>query len=336
MKNRFPADCLALCRAVTDGAAQWFHSVPPPGEYPGGRVTYEGKPVEDAVVVIDREAYDLMLAAWAARKAAGFDGAPGVLVDREHFSLDTSKTSDAMAWATDIREDADGLWTRWDFTPPGRDLWENKIVVNRSPVLILKRIEGSKRFRPVGIDSIAMTNTPHFDLSALAAARAAEGQTQQGDTAMKKLLALLGLPETATEDEAAAAVQALLDEKAAAAQAKAKAEQAAQTAQAAARKARCDAFVAAHRDRISDEAAFREAYDKAPEATEAAFGLFKTAPVQPPPRISARDASTPGGGAADAPVTLAAYRAMPAGKAKDEYLAANKDTLLRLEREEKK
>ncbi len=216
-----------------------------------------------------------------------------------------------------------------------RGLWEDRIVVNRSPVLALRKISG-KRFRPVALDSIAMTNAPHFDLSALAAARAADDQTKQGDPTMKKLLALLGLPETATEDEAAAAVQALLDEKAAAAQAKAAAEQAAQTAQAQARKARCDAFVAAHKDRISDEARFREAYDKNPDATEAAFGLFKAAPeTKLPTRIDARGAQPPDG-ADGGTVTLAAYRAMPPGAAKDAYLAANKDTLLRLEREEKK
>ena len=153
---------------------------------------------------------------------------------------------------------------------------------------------------------------------------------------MKKLLALLGLPETATEDEAAAALQALLDAQASAAQALAAAETARDEAQAACRAARCDAFIAAHRDRIADEAKFRLAYDAAPDATEAAFGLFKAAPAAAPAapsRISARDAQTPGD---SAPVTLAAYRAMPAGKDKDAFLSKHKDTLLRLEREESK
>jgi len=329
--------------AAAPGAAAWFHTVPPPGEYPGGRIVCEGRPVAGAVLVIDREAYDRILAAFRADAAA--PGFRGLLVDREHFSLDAGKPSDAMAWAVDIREEADGLWTRWEFTPPGRELWEGGVLVRRSPVLALERISG-RRFRPVRLDSVAMTNAPHFDLSPLAAARAAEEDPHtKGDPKMKRLLALLGLPETATEDEAATALQALIDKTAEAEQAKREAEQAkeeaeqakeeaeqtAETAQAAARKLRCDAFIAAHRDRITDEAAMRRAYESAPEATEAAFALVKDpTPAAPARRITATAARPP----ADAAVSLAAYRAMRPGPEKDAYLAAHKATLLRLESEE--
>lgn len=332
---RFANRTFCLCRVVNDGGA-WFHTVPQMGEYPGGNVHHNGERVKNAVIVIDREAYDRILSAFNAEKSK--PSFHGLLVDREHFSLDSDKPSDAMAWAKDIREDADGLWTRWEFTPPGQQAWDDKVLVSRSPVMILERI-GGNRFRPVALESIAMTNTPHFDLSTIAAARAAEDNTDgnpsdttQGDTTMKRLLALLGLPETATEDEAVAAVQALIDASAAAATAQAKAETARDEAQAACRKARCDAFIAAHRDRITDEAAFRTAYTANPDATEAAFGLFKAAAAAPATRISARDAQTPDNGA---PVTLAAYRAMPAGREKDAFLAKHKDTLLRLERDEK-
>lgn len=152
---------------------------------------------------------------------------------------------------------------------------------------------------------------------------------------MKKLLALLGLPETATEDEACAKVQGLMDSASSATAAKQTAEDAAKAAQSACRKAQCSAFIAEHKDRITDVAKFRDAYEKNPEATEAAFGLFKADAAAPaaPSRISARDAQTPGD---SAPVTLAAYRAMPAGKDKDAFLSKHKDTLLRLEREESK
>lgn len=337
----FANKSFCLCRFTVEEGAPWFHTVPPMGEYPGGNVTHMGKPVKDAVLVVDRESYDRILSAFRADRETS--PLPGLLVDREHFSLDPEKKSDAMAWAVDIREREDGLWTQWNMTPPGQEAWDDKVLVSRSPVMILERIAGN-RFRPVALESIAMTNTPHFDLSTLAAARAADnpppgdppdGQTQ-GDAPMKKLLALLGLPETATEDEAAAALQALLDAQASAAQAQAAAETARDEAQAACRAARCDAFIAAHRDRIADEAKFRLAYDAAPDATEAAFGLFKAAPAAAPAapsRISARDAQTPGD---SAPVTLAAYRAMPAGKEKDAFLSKHKDTLLRLEREESK
>lgn len=328
---RFANRTFCLCRFTTDQGA-WFHTVPPVGEYPGGNICHNGEPVKNAVLVVDREAYDRILSAFSAQKEK--PGFHGLLVDREHFSLDADKPSDAMAWATDIREESDGLWTQWSFTPPGQQAWDDKVLVSRSPVMILERI-GGNRFRPVALESIAMTNTPHFDLSTIAAARAAEvntdgnpSDTTQGDTTMKRLLALLGLPETATEDEACAAAQVIID-RASAADAEMK------KAQAACRKAACDAFISANKARITDEAKFREAYDKNPEATEAAFGLFKADAAAPaaPSRISARDAQTPGD---SAPVTLAAYRAMPAGKEKDAFLSKHKDTLLRLEREESK
>lgn len=329
---RFANRMFCLGRSAEDASGIWFHTVPPLGEYPGGNVCHNGERVKNAVIVIDREAYDRILSAFKSeQEKTGFHG---LLVDREHFSLDSDKPSDAMAWAKDIREDDDGLWTRWDFTPPGQAAWDDKVLVSRSPVMILERIAGN-RFRPVALESIAMTNTPHFDLSTLAAARAAEEQETaadhaaqtQGDPPMKKLLALLGLPETATEDEAVAAAQVIID-RASAADAEMK------KAQAACRKAACDAFISANKARITDEARFREAYDKNPEATEAAFGLFKPdAAAQIPPRISAREAQTPVDGT---PVTLAAYRAMPAGRDKDAFLARHKDTLLRLEREETK
>ena len=142
---------------------------------------------------------------------------------------------------------------------------------------------------------------------------------------MKKLLALLGLPETATEDEACAKAQSLIDASSAA-------DAEMKKAQAACRKAACDAFIAKHKDSIADEGKFRLAYEANPEATEAVFGAFRAAPTPGQTRIDARAAQTPGASADT--VTLAGYRAMPRGKAKDEFLARHGETLLRLEREE--
>lgn len=325
IRDRF----FACCRTDISADAAWFQTLPPIGEYPGMRIKAKGKSV-DATIVIDEEALTRCLAAFRdAQTAANFTG---LLVDREHFSLDLDKPSDAMAWATDMQGRDDGIWTRWDFTPPGREAWDNKVLVSRSPVMDLEDLGGG-RFRPVRITSIAMTNTPQFtSLSTLAAARAAEehgmpapdaGQTQ-GDQPMNKLLALLGLPETATEDEACAKVQSMIDASAAA-------DAEMKKAQAACRKAACDAFLVKHKDSIADEGAFRAAYEANPEATEAVFGSFRVAAPKGM-RIVAREAQTPG---ADADtVTLVGYRAMSPGKAKDEFLARHGETLLRLEREE--
>ncbi|MDD2241154.1 MAG: phage protease [Kiritimatiellae bacterium] len=269
-------------KGSTTGTGSWFQTLPEIGEYPDKNITVNGKAV-DGVIVVDQAAIDKCMSAFKVRAAD--PNFRGLLVDREHFSLMADHTSDAMAWATDIRTGAEGIWTLWEFTPDGQRIWDNKILLSRSPVMELEHI-GTNRYRPVAILSIAMTNTPQFEtLSTFAAARAAETQTPKGTTTMTKLLALLGLAETATEDEAIVAVQALIDSQAAA-------ETAIEEAQAEVIARRCDAFIAANKGSISDVDKFKTNYIAAPDAIEAAFGYYRAAPGQKP-RINARDASTP-------------------------------------------
>jgi len=274
-----PSNLLKQTPKIEDGKT-WFHTVPTIGRYPGGDVTFQGKAVKNSVTVIDREGLDSMIATF--RKLSPLDIEMGVLVDREHFSLDTSKNSDAMAWATDIREEEDGLWTRWEFTKPGKELYDGKILVSRSPVFGLQKVS-DKEFRAMAIASIAMTNSPFFKmLSPFAAARAAGNQEREPN--MKKVLMLLDLPETATEDEAAAALQALIDAKSAS-------DAQLEAAQKKCREDRADAFILANKARINDVAKFRENYLKDPDGIEATMKSLATA--APATRIQARDASTP-------------------------------------------
>ena len=109
------------------------------------------------------------------------------------------------------------------------------------------------------------------------------------------ILKELGLQEGATLDDVLAAIKSLKDKEAAATATATDATKKQEAAEAKCRTLKCDAFIAAHKAQIADEAKFREAYLKAPEATEAAFGLFRTAepPKAPAARISARDAKTP-------------------------------------------
>ena len=138
----------ALTASETADNASWFQTTPPYGEYPGGNIKGpDGKPVEGAVVRFDEASVRRVAAAFEERMRSG--GWPGVLVDREHFSLDTDKPSDAMAWAVAVRVADDGsIWTRWDFTPKGRELWEGRILVSRSPVLRLERVGNGKVYVP--------------------------------------------------------------------------------------------------------------------------------------------------------------------------------------------
>lgn len=250
----------AACREFKNDVATnatWFQTFPPYGRYPVGGII-EGA-AEDAEFVFDEAVAKSVMEAF--RAAARNPEWPGILVDEEHYSTDRSKSSAAMAWAKDIRQEADGsIWTRWEFTPKGRELWESKTLLNRSPFFACTR--SGKEYRPVRLLSIGMTNTPHFkELSNLAAARAAEVKNNKGEIHMKKLMAELGLAEDASEDAAVAACKAL-KEKASAA------EKSAADALAKCRAAECDAFLEENKAKIADVAACREVYMKDPETAK--------------------------------------------------------------------
>lgn len=272
----------ASCRETrTEETATWFQTFPPYGRYPVGG-TIKGVP-KGAEFVFDEAAAKAVMGDFKAR--SGDSKWPGILVDEEHYSLDPAKSSAALAWAKDIRQEADGsLWTRWEFTPKGKDLWESKTLVNRSPAFACTR--DGDAFRPARLVSIGMTNSPHFSgLSTLAAARAAEVNPNKGTTNMKKLLAELGLAEDATEDAALAACKALKDKASAA-------EKARDEAIAECRKTKCDAFIEANKSKIADVAACRDVYMASPEAAEKLIAACK-APEQKPQTILAAAKKTP-------------------------------------------
>ncbi len=258
---------LAACSAVKvepETNATWFQTFPPYGRYPvGGTIPKADK---DAVYVYDSAAAQKIVESFrAAAKRADF---PGVLVDREHDSLDPKKPSDAMAWAKDIRQEEDGsIWTKWEFTPKGKELWETKTLINRSPAFYSDKVN-AKEYHPCELVSIGMTNTPHFtELSNLAAARAAEVNNQEGEIQMKKLMCELGLDENATEDAAIAACKALKKQR--------------DDALAACRESECEAFLEANKGKIADVAACREVYMANPDAAKKMLGACKAVETKP-------------------------------------------------------
>ena len=271
--NKLDTVIFAACsetRLDPETKATWFQTFPPYGRYPVG-ATIKGA-AKDANFIFDETGAKAIMSAFA--EAASRPDWPGILVDEEHYSCDPSKSSAALAWAREIRQEADGsIWTRWEFTPRGRELWESKTLINRSPAFSCERV--GRDYRPVELVSIAMTNTPHFSqLSTLAAARAAEvNKNTQGAIHMKKLLAELGLAEDASEDAAIAACKALKETASAATKAK-------DDALAECRKMKCDAFIEANKSKIADVAACREAYMANPEAAEKVIAACKAPEVK--------------------------------------------------------
>jgi phage I-like protein len=174
---------------LKDGELIVWAQLAPFGVFPGMR---DGKVVPQ---VCDRAAFEQVIAAFK----------PEVLMDFEHRSENSDDTA-ASAWVQELRiSDADGLEGLLRFTDDGA-----KAVISRrlrfpSPVWPL---DGGNR--PTYLKSVALTNTPNFDLRPVLN-KAAGGEPQKGQAKMNKLAALYGLPETATEDDILAAAKAAQD-----------------------------------------------------------------------------------------------------------------------------
>ena len=254
------------CRETSaENGDRWFQTFPPYGRYPVGG-TIEDAP-DGAEFVIDEESVRAVMDAFA--KDAERPDWPGILVDREHFSTFSDKPSDAMAWARGIRQEPDGsIWTRWDFTPEGERLWNERVLVSRSPYFIGVASDDGLEYRPSRLVSIGMTNTPHFtELSTLAAARAADAKPQK-EKHMDKIIQALGLPPDATEEDVLGAINALKEQASASAACAEDMKKERDEAVAECRSVRADAFLRKHASVIGDAAACREVYLKDPDLAE--------------------------------------------------------------------
>lgn len=156
--------------------------------------TFTGKRGDETVEqVIDRKACDQIKAAFA----------PEVLVDFEHRAENTDDTQ-AAGWVQEIDVRDDGLWARVVFTDIGAEAIHNRRLRYLSPVWPLDA-DG----RPTALKSVALTNTPNFQLRpVLNKAQGDVDKPKKGPAPMKQLAALYGLPETATEAEIIAAATA--------------------------------------------------------------------------------------------------------------------------------
>jgi len=303
---------------ITNHDGSWFQTFPAYGRYPVGGSVPGASP--DAVYVFDEEVAQSIVANFHAARE-NLAGWPGILVDREHFSCDPDKTSDAMAWATDIRVNEDGsIWTKWKFTPEGQRLWDDKVLVSRSPcfdcVADDDDVKKAREFRAYQLISIGMTNTPHFKtLSPLAAAKsAAEANTKENEN-MEKIIEALGLQPGATEDEVLAALAALKDKASAAENHAAECEERCKKCEGECRALKAEQFLKDHAEQIADAAKCREVYMKDPELAEAMLASCKAAPAPAAQQVLATaKAKTP----ADASARIAAR-----DKAVADYRAAH-------------
>lgn len=148
----------------------------------------------------------------------------GLLVDRDHFSRDLDKPTEAMGWVRELATCMGNLAARIEWTPLGLPLIQGKIyrhfsTVYGSPADEIK----TGTVTPRKLIGLALTNKPNNDAGQPAITNRAHNDLQpptpgseqkntNTHTNMEynpKLLAALGLAEGATEDEVTAAAEAL-------------------------------------------------------------------------------------------------------------------------------
>lgn len=170
----------------------------PFGEYANGDLTQ----------ICDRQAMEQLVASFDPTK---------VYVDREHWGEDPEKgDTRAAAWVKKLYiDDADGLLSDWEITPLGEDLILTKELRYLSPVWYLDADN-----RPKLLKSIGLTNTPNIPVKPIMN-KSTDGQESAAvpgafvvklplqEIHMEKVIASLGLPAGATEDDIVVAIDAL-------------------------------------------------------------------------------------------------------------------------------
>jgi len=132
----------------------WIH-VTPLGEY-----AHAGAGV---VQVIDVEALKAITDDFTTK--ANAENFPGLLVDFDHFSMDTDKSSEAAGWISALRADAEGLWAKVRWTTKGKEAVEGGEYRLVSPVFPKPsdcEVLGDNRIRPRSLMSVALTNDPNI------------------------------------------------------------------------------------------------------------------------------------------------------------------------------
>lgn len=204
-----------LNRAADFDPHGWFQLVPK-GTFPIARK--EGEKTVIYLQVVDDVAVEKIVGAFTNRRTG--DANYKVLVDFEHFSHDTNKSSSAACWVTEMQGRADGVWAKGEWSDEGEAAIKNRRYRYLSPVWFPKQTEviGQNRVRPIAVNDAGLTNKPNLGAAlqpfwnrAPEDFHGREATTTAKDTQMNKVIALVGLPATATEDEVVSKVQAFLN-----------------------------------------------------------------------------------------------------------------------------
>jgi phage I-like protein len=169
--------------------------------------------------LIDAAACEAIVNRFKADAAAANFG--GILVDYDHFSLDTDKPSEAAGWIMDLQNRADGVYAQIRWAGDGEAKVKSGAYRYVSPVwnrADCVTVNGA--LRPMRLSTVALTNDPNIKVTKPLSNRSKEpgpaetgkanipGNTGGEESTMDykaELLAVLGLPADATDEQIAAA-----------------------------------------------------------------------------------------------------------------------------------
>lgn len=200
----------------------WYHIIPK-GEF-------EHKPT-GLIQVLDEPAFENIVNRFNEDKQQ--PNFPGILVDFDHFSQDTKMPSEAAGWIEDLQNRDDGVWAKIRWSDKGEESVSGGRYRLVSPVWNRNDCEtlDNGRVRPQRLDTVALTNDPNLKgLKPLSNRTAeseagADGKLKNGSGSSsedkevpmptqysnpvnykQELLSLLGLPNTATDNEVLMAI----------------------------------------------------------------------------------------------------------------------------------
>lgn len=179
----------------------------------GGMVDVEGVPEEIKILPlghvhsqkgdfeVDDESVELIRKQFKSRKL-------DLVIDYEHQTLKDVQAP-AGGWIQDIYRGEDAVVAKVKWTDKAKEYIKNREYRYLSPVVMVRK----KDRKAAAIHSAALTNTPAIDgmfaiVNSIDISNYEEEDTQMD---LKKLAALLGLPETATEEDVEKALAALAE-----------------------------------------------------------------------------------------------------------------------------
>jgi phage I-like protein len=181
--------------------ADGFYPLVPKGEFPHPT---------GVVQVIDESACVAMFNRFVQEAAAA--NFAGLLLDYDHFSQDTDKSSEAAGWILKLENRADGIYGLIRWAGAGEEKVRSGAYRFVSPVWNREECEslGGNKVRPLRLANAALTNDPNMKgIKPLTNRAGDSGEPQAGQPGGKEstmdykteLLAMLGLPAEATDEE---------------------------------------------------------------------------------------------------------------------------------------